>query len=377
MNVSRTGLVLAALAVLVLLAPGCRRRDRELLDNETLLQRAKDLIERRHFTEAVRVLGDMGLAEPVSPEMDPEWKLTLADAYYYQPGSVNAIEAQSRYEQFLSFHGDHPKARYARYMLGAALLRQADDPENDQEFSLKALAHFAAMANDLPDDDRWDRAAKIMMARAQDRLAEHEWLVANFYLGKKRYPGAIGRLNVVLDQYPGSRRRGEAFLTLARAQQEAGNPEQAQAALARLLEEFPRGPLAEQAREMQRNIEAAVAAPAGGKGATDATGGTGAGDTTGGTATGSGGNGAAEEEGGGTGAGGSGTAGTDGTGASGTGGSGTAGTGGDGASGSGAIGGGGAGTARTAETDGTGPGGTRGSDGTRRRAPAAGSLARR
>ncbi len=256
---SRAALALCLLLALLAAAPGCRHRRREILDNEALVQRARDLIAQRHFAEAVRVLGDVGLAEPVSPELDPEWKLTLADAYFYQGGTINAIEAQSRYEQFLSFHAESPKSRYARYMLGAALLRQAEDPENDQEFSIRAMTHFEAMAGDLDPADPWHRAARIMLLRAHDRLAEHEWLIAAFYLKKEKYPGAIGRLTTLLERYPGSRRRGPAFLELARAQKATGDLEQARLTLDRMLSEFPSGPLAAEAQKLRQDVAASPA----------------------------------------------------------------------------------------------------------------------
>lgn len=246
---ARLALVLVAVAVLVL--PGChRKRNREVLENEVLYGRAQRQIEQRRFQKAIETLGDVGLAAPVSDELDPKVKLALADAFFFQNTAVSIVEAQSRYEQFLGFYPTHASSPYARYMIGMCLMEQAEDPENDQEFSLKALAHFRAMAAELPEGSPWGTAARTMLARAQDRLAEHEWLIAQFYLGKSEWKGAIGRLSTLVDQYPGSRRRGPALLDMARAHRESGDSGAARASLERLLVDYPAGPLAERAKAM-------------------------------------------------------------------------------------------------------------------------------
>ncbi len=245
------------LAALALLLPGCHHhRKREVLENEALYDRAQQLIERRKFLKAIEMLGDVGLNSPVSEALDPDVKLALADAYFFQSGTVNSIEAQSRYEQFLSFYPLHPKARYARYMIGLCLTEQAEDPEKDQEYSQKALGHFEQMVGDLPADDPWARAAKIQLLRAQDRLAEHEWLIAQFYRGRQRWPGAIGRLSTLTDRYPGSRRRGEAFLQLAEAYRDVGNAAQARLAIDRLQAEYPGSDLAGRAEALKKTLNA-------------------------------------------------------------------------------------------------------------------------
>jgi outer membrane protein assembly factor BamD len=244
----------ALFALGLVLLPGCHRSRRSDASNEALMARANDLLERRKFFDAVEVLGDVGLVEPVAEDLDPEYKLLLADAYFYQSGTVAAVEAQNRYEQFLGFYPLHAKAPYARYMVGVCLMNQADDPENDQEYSKRALQHFQLMLAGLPKDSPWLRPAKVMLVRAQDRLAQHEWIVAKFYIGREKWPGAIGRLSTMVDQYPGARRRGEALLELANAYKQVGDTAQSRLTIDRLLAEFPDGPLAERAQQLRREL---------------------------------------------------------------------------------------------------------------------------
>jgi outer membrane protein assembly factor BamD len=255
----RRSLILVSCAALVLGlvigAGGCHRRRAIIEDNQELYERAQQRIAERKFLRAIELLGDVGLREPVSEELDPLVKIALADAYFYQLGGVSVVEAQTRYEQFLSFYPTHPLASYARYMVGVALFDQAESPDNDQEFTKRALLHFEALVEDLPPDDPYLLPAKQMWLRAQNRLAEHEWQVAEFYLEREHYAGAIGRYSTLIEKYPGARRREEAFLQMARAHLAVGAPGQARLAIDRMLAEYDGGELAEEARTLLAQID--------------------------------------------------------------------------------------------------------------------------
>lgn len=256
------GLLIVLVGVCVPGLIGCsKHRKAVVAENETLFAKAKDSIGRRKFLEAISLLGDVGIVDPVSDNLDPEIKLALAESYYYQSGSINVVEAQSRYENFLNFYPDHPKAPYARYMVGVCLMDQAADPENDQEFSEKALRHYQVMLEGLPENSPWIQPSRVMLAKAQDRLAEHEWLVAQFYLERKAYAGAGARLETLLTRYPASRRRGEALLNLGLARHGEGKNDSARATLEQVIQEFPQTPLAEQARKLGAEWAAVPNAP--------------------------------------------------------------------------------------------------------------------
>ena len=251
----RLVVTLTFVALVLPLVQGCNKRRELLEDNELLFAQAEEQIARRRFTEAIRSLGDVGLITPVSQELDPKIKLALADAYFYQSGNVALIEAQSRYEQFLSFYPTHPEAERARYMVGLCLFRQAESPENDQEFTLRALTHFQSMFLDLPANSPWRIPVRQQLMRAQDRLAQHEWQVARFYRKKDKRLGEIGRLNTLVDLYPDSSLREEAFILLAEAHLAVDDVEQARLALDRAMSEYPDGDLAQRARELRDQVE--------------------------------------------------------------------------------------------------------------------------
>jgi outer membrane protein assembly factor BamD len=245
-------LVLPALLVLLALAlPGCgssKKKDQLSEDNEALYREARALIEERRFVEATTRLGDVGMVTPVGETLDPLVKLALADAYFYQLGTTSAIEAQSRYEQFLNFYPLHPMSSYARFQVGACLLEQASDPSNDQEYPRRARDHFRAMLRELPPGDPWRLAALQAAARAGDMLAEHDWLVAQFYRQRGKPLGEIQRLARLVDDYPSSQRREQALFQLGQAYAQAGDPAKARLSYERLVADYPAGPWAGKAQ---------------------------------------------------------------------------------------------------------------------------------
>ena len=255
----------AVLVLLVAAAPGCgsskKRQGKLSEDNEALYREARELIEKRRFSEATTRLGDVGMVSPVGETLDPMVKLALADAYFYQLGTTSAIEAQSRYEQFLNFYPLHPMASYARFQVGTCLMQQASDAANDQEYPRRAREHFQAMIRELPESDVWRLAAVQALARAGDLLSEHEWLVAEFYRQRGKPLGEIQRLSGMIDLYPASQRREAAMLELGKAYAKVGDTAKARLSFERLLADYPSGKLVEQAKSELAALPAPLPAP--------------------------------------------------------------------------------------------------------------------
>ncbi|MCU0230011.1 MAG: outer membrane protein assembly factor BamD [Acidobacteria bacterium] len=249
------------LALLIATIPGCgssKKKDQLSEDNEALYAEARKLIEQRRFVEATTRLGDVGMVAPVGEALDPMVKLALADAFFYQLGTSSAIEAQSRYEQFLNFYPLHPMSSYARFQVGACLLEQASLPSNDQEYSRRARDHFRAMLRELPPDDPWRLAALQAAAKAGDMLAEHDWQVADFYRRRGKPLGEIQRLARLVDEYPASQRREEALYRLGQAYAQVGDSATARLSYERLIADYPAGPWTDKARS---ELTALAAAP--------------------------------------------------------------------------------------------------------------------
>jgi len=84
--------------------------------------------------------------------------------------------------------------------------------------------------------------AEKLLAAVRDRLAAHEWYVADFYMKRRRWAGAAGRLEGILKDFPGSRREPEAMLLLAQSYLAMAEDFRAQQAAQRLVARYPDDP---------------------------------------------------------------------------------------------------------------------------------------
>jgi outer membrane protein assembly factor BamD len=205
------------------------------------------LIQKGKYLKAQKLLGTMGLGEVLDPDLDARQKLALADTYFFHGGSLNVIEAQSRYQQFLNFYPTHGLAGYAQYQLGECLLLQSEAPYNDQDFTKRAIDEFRKVV-DIDPRSPYAWAALAKVRQAEDKLAEHEWLVAQFYAKGKHWKAVIGRLQNLLESYPAYSGKEKVFYHLGRALIQNDNLIEGQIYLEKLLVDYPEGSYSEQAR---------------------------------------------------------------------------------------------------------------------------------
>jgi outer membrane protein assembly factor BamD len=173
-------------------------------------------------------------------------ELRLADAKFKQEKYLAAAEA---YTAFTQLHPTHDEADYADFQ--ACLSHVKDAPsefilfpasfEKEQKAVRAAADKLEAFLKGRPGSSHRAEAEKLL-AEARDRLAAHEWYVADFYLRRQHWAGAAGRLEALLKDYPGSKREPEAMLRLARAYQGMKEDFRAQQTLQRLVARYPDDP---------------------------------------------------------------------------------------------------------------------------------------
>jgi outer membrane protein assembly factor BamD len=169
--------------------------------------------------------------------------LRIADAKF---GQEQYAEAADAYAQFIQLHPSHPDVDYADFRIGEAYLEDAPSDfalfppshEKDQRQVKKAADAFRGFLERHP-GSKLAPQAKKHLAEAEGRLASHEWYVAEYYFKHRRWAGAAGRYETLVDRYPGSRHEPEALLKLARAYVELEEKHRARTALQRLIVKHP------------------------------------------------------------------------------------------------------------------------------------------
>jgi len=185
-------------------------------------------------------------------------ELRLADAKFAQDKFVEAADA---YQQFVKLHPNHEEVDYAAYRVG--LSRYKDSPsefmlfppayERDNTSLAGAAAAIETFLKSYP-QSKYAPDAKKLLAEAQDRFADRDWYVAQFYARRERWPGVAGRLEKLVKDYPGSSHETAALLQLAQTYLKMNERFRAQKALQQLIVKYPQDSRRAEAEKLLASI---------------------------------------------------------------------------------------------------------------------------
>ena len=172
--------------------------------------------------------------------------LRLADVKFDQQLWAEAVEA---YNQFLQLHPNHEDVDYAEFRMAKAYFKDSPGEfllfppasEKDQRQAEKAATALESFVQKYP-SSKYLPEAQQLLAQAKDRLSEREWYVGEFYYKRRRWAGAAGRFETLVDKYPGSRHEVDALLKLADAAVKLDERHRARTALQKLIVRHPQDP---------------------------------------------------------------------------------------------------------------------------------------
>jgi outer membrane protein assembly factor BamD len=239
----------------VLLATGCeKKRERYLIEISRLpsreqLNRGQQYIAERDLYKAKQVLQRVQYSDPAERiEIEPLVRLSLADATFYQRRAFNLIDAQSLYQDFVTLYGDHPQAPYAQFQNGMCSYKQVINPSRDQTRTLQAIAQLKEVERRFPGSP-YAGAAGVMVTKAEENLAEHEFMVGRFYMTKKKFSAAADRFRRTLERYPGYTEKDKLYFHLGQALLKGNNSAEARVYLDKLVTDYPDGKYVQPARK--------------------------------------------------------------------------------------------------------------------------------
>ena len=239
------------LAIVLALASGCgggKKKRPPRLSSAELYQQATSLMEQKKYAKARIILTDIGIREMQDSSLDPLVKLAIADAYLLDGGITNVIEAQARYEQFLSFYPSHEKAAYAQFNIGRCLFEQSAKPSNDQEYTRRAMAEFEKVRAIDPASEYVARAG-VMLDQCREKLARHDFNVGRFYLRKGACGAAAGRFVAILKDHAYFSAADATHYYLGQSLLCSNNVEEGKIYLSKLVNDYPESPWAGKARD--------------------------------------------------------------------------------------------------------------------------------
>jgi outer membrane protein assembly factor BamD len=250
----RKSLILVMVLVILAGAAGCgkkkrRRATQEYVATEALFQQGLELMEKRELRRARQVFERIEFTAENRTTLEPLVRLALADATFYALDDLSLIDARSLYLDFVTLYGDHPMAPYAQLQAGVCSLRQVNHPSKDQAQTLEAIRDLKEVVKRYP-DSTYARIAGEMIGRGDWNLAEHEIIVARFYLKRKAYQACAQRLRGVLRRYPDFRGKDRIYFYLGKSLVLGGNDVEGRLYLDKLLADFPQTEFAEEAGKL-------------------------------------------------------------------------------------------------------------------------------
>jgi outer membrane protein assembly factor BamD len=203
-------------------------------DPVTVFEDAEKSMREENYEEARKKYQELQEKSP-DKSFDAVIMLRIADTFY---GEEKYEEALVEYQNFLNYHPVNKDAVYAQFQVAMCSFQQLSTIDRDPETTRTALREFQKLIEKYPKSVYHEKAEKnIVMCK--DRLAEYELYVGKFYFRKRAYTSALGRLDVLLRDFPGSSSEKEAIYYKGLAHFELGERPQARSALETLVRKYP------------------------------------------------------------------------------------------------------------------------------------------
>lgn len=191
-----------------LLASGCKSSKKQSdlldtlanLDKETIYQQAEDLYSEKEYQKARELFSFVYDTFPNDP-MGHKAALRVADTYVAKNDVTSLTEARLRYRDFANRYPNDPDRDYALLMVGQTYSARKLRPDRDLSDIQEALAAYQQLINLYPNSQYLSEAEERVHG-LRELLAEHDWLVAEFYRKNKYYLGALWRLEYIEENYP-------------------------------------------------------------------------------------------------------------------------------------------------------------------------------
>jgi outer membrane protein assembly factor BamD len=241
--------VLVALATLLGGAAGCATTDsaakmtRELLSmpkeeayakGEVLVQKKKYDLGRQYLRFVAENYANDGIGRQAS--------LRLADSYFDEKTPLGYLEAGVRYKDFRNRYPSHPRSDYALFRLAQCSDKVAERPDREQTNTRNAALAYRELILAYPDSP-YATESRLRLNAMRNLLAEHEYLVGHFYLNRRAWKAARGRMDAILSAYPDYPKLDKVLYETGLTENKMGHAHEARELWDRLARDFPSSPL--------------------------------------------------------------------------------------------------------------------------------------
>ena len=208
-------------------------------------EKAMQFYTSRNYFDAIPAFEELKEKFPLSPYA-VQAELRLGDCHYLKGEQVEAIHY---YENFRRLHPSNADVPYSIFMTGMCHYKQILEADRDQTAAKEALEHFQLLVDIYPQSP-YSGKALCKISEAQQRIAEHEFFVGNFYFKKQDYDGAAERYTKILKKYPHALKRDRVLYYLADATIQSGKKQRGIRILKLLLRRYPESNYSAEAKSL-------------------------------------------------------------------------------------------------------------------------------
>jgi outer membrane protein assembly factor BamD len=242
-------IAIAALGAVLAVLSGCStskdatKLTRELLTmpKEEAYARGETLVKKKKYEtgrQYLRFVAENYANDPIGRQA----ALRLADSFFDEKSQLGYLEAGVRYKDFRNRYPSHPKSDYALFRLAQCSDRQAERPDREQTNTRLAATSYRELIINFPDSP-YATEARARLGVMRNLLAEHEYLVGHFYLRRKAWRAAKGRMETILAAYPEYASLDKVLYEAGLLETKMGNGGEARSLWERLTHDYPASPL--------------------------------------------------------------------------------------------------------------------------------------
>jgi len=174
-------------------------RDSNVSKEQELLSKAMRSFEKEVYSIAKKNFGEFQKNYPASYYL-PLVELKIADCDFFLG---NYTEASEGFQGFTRKRAKHEANSYSEYMAALSHLKRYRGSTKDQTPIKVAHQKFSLYLEKYPSSE-YLPLVKESISKCEDKLAEHEVSVANFYFKQSKREAGMSRLKSLFQRYPNS-----------------------------------------------------------------------------------------------------------------------------------------------------------------------------
>ena len=229
---------------LALFLTSCASLNNQQNTEQAYYQAAQAYLDKSNYSLAIEKINELQQNFPFG-DYAKAASLDLIYAYY-QTGDFDSALVEA--DRFIRLNPERTEVEYADfirsmssfelYMENRGLFKLSDPSIRYSAESTNAFSALSSFLRAYPNSDyRTDVLAAMVILK--DSIAQHELMIAEFYIRKGAWIAAAERARTIVDHYPGVTATADALVILVEAYDQLEQPADKAIALNQLTSEFP------------------------------------------------------------------------------------------------------------------------------------------